>query len=113
MGYVSTISTAWPTRGVIAASCVAEWTPWHLGGTCRSCVEKILGEGETLREDWCVDGTTGYEFMDQLSLLQHQPDGFAPLAELWTRHTERPSAFIEEARLGPPADPQRLVGRGL
>ncbi|WP_112195505.1 malto-oligosyltrehalose synthase [Pseudomonas sp. LG1E9] len=62
-------------------------------------VEKILGEGETLREDWRVDGTTGYEFMDQLSLLQHQPDGFAPLAELWTRHTERPSAFIEEARL--------------
>ncbi len=62
-------------------------------------VEKILGEGETLREDWRVDGTTGYEFMNQLSLLQHHPEGFAPLAELWTRHSERPSAFIEEARL--------------
>lgn len=62
-------------------------------------VEKILGEGETLREDWQVDGTTGYEFMNQLSLLQHHPDGFAPLAELWTRHSERPSAFVEEARL--------------
>ncbi|WP_312773007.1 malto-oligosyltrehalose synthase [Pseudomonas rhodesiae] len=62
-------------------------------------VEKILGEGETLREDWQVDGTTGYEFMNQLSLLQHQPEGFEPLAELWTRLTERPSAFIEEARL--------------
>ena len=62
-------------------------------------VEKILGEGETLREDWQVDGTTGYEFMNQLSLLQHHPDGFEPLAELWTRHSERPSAFIEEARL--------------
>jgi (1->4)-alpha-D-glucan 1-alpha-D-glucosylmutase len=62
-------------------------------------VEKILGDGETLREDWQVDGTTGYEFMNQLSLLQHHPDGFAPLAELWTRHSERPSAFIEEARL--------------
>lgn len=62
-------------------------------------VEKILGEGETLREDWQVDGTTGYEFMNQLSLLQHHPEGFAPLAELWTRHSERPSAFIEEARL--------------
>ncbi|UII74162.1 malto-oligosyltrehalose synthase [Pseudomonas sp. HN11] len=62
-------------------------------------VEKILGEGETLREDWQVDGTTGYEFMNQLSLLQHHPDGFAPLAELWTSHTERPAAFIEEARL--------------
>ncbi|MGA9701079.1 malto-oligosyltrehalose synthase [Pseudomonas sp.] len=62
-------------------------------------VEKILGEGETLREDWRVDGTTGYEFMNQLSLLQHQPEGFEPLAELWTRNSERPSAFIEEARL--------------
>jgi (1->4)-alpha-D-glucan 1-alpha-D-glucosylmutase len=62
-------------------------------------VEKILGEGETLREDWRVDGTTGYEFMNQLSLLQHDPQGFEPLAKLWTRHTERPSAFIEEAWL--------------
>ena len=62
-------------------------------------VEKILGEGETLREDWRVDGTTGYEFMNQLSLLQHDPAGFEPLAALWSRHTERPSAFIEEAWL--------------
>ncbi|MCP2052813.1 UNVERIFIED_ORG: (1-_4)-alpha-D-glucan 1-alpha-D-glucosylmutase [Pseudomonas fluorescens] len=62
-------------------------------------VEKILGEGETLREDWQVDGTTGYEFMNQLSLLQHDPAGFGPLAELWTRHSERPAAFIEEAWL--------------
>jgi len=62
-------------------------------------VEKILGEGETLRTDWQVDGTTGYEFMNQLSLLQHHPDGFEPLAQLWTRHSERPAAFIEEARL--------------
>ncbi|MGR3885668.1 malto-oligosyltrehalose synthase [Pseudomonas sp. 1152_12] len=62
-------------------------------------VEKILGEGETLREDWKVDGTTGYEFMNQLSLLQHDPEGFAPLAELWTRHSGRPASFIEEAWL--------------
>ncbi|WP_369303078.1 malto-oligosyltrehalose synthase [Pseudomonas sp. N2-5-1-1] len=62
-------------------------------------VEKILGEGETLREDWNVDGTTGYEFMNQLSLLQHDPQGFEPLAELWTRHSGRPAAFIEEAWL--------------
>ncbi|MGZ0715217.1 malto-oligosyltrehalose synthase [Pseudomonas palleroniana] len=62
-------------------------------------VEKILGEGETLRQDWQVDGTTGYEFMNQLSLLQHDPQGFGPLAQLWTHHSERPSAFIEEAWL--------------
>lgn len=62
-------------------------------------VEKILGAGETLRRDWCVDGSTGYEFMNQLSLLQHDPQGAEPLAELWSRHSERPAAFLEEARL--------------
>ncbi|TFH80437.1 malto-oligosyltrehalose synthase [Pseudomonas kribbensis] len=62
-------------------------------------VEKILGEGETLRTDWAVDGSTGYEFMNQLSLLQHDPAGEHVLGDLWQRRTERPAAFIEEARL--------------
>ncbi|WP_191487012.1 malto-oligosyltrehalose synthase [Pseudomonas sp. FEN] len=62
-------------------------------------VEKILGQGETLHPDWQVDGTTGYEFMDQLSLLQHDPRGEPPLTELWTRLSERPGEFAEEARL--------------
>ena len=34
-------------------------------------VEKILARGERLREDWHVDGTTGYEFMDLASALLH------------------------------------------
>ncbi|WP_457970406.1 malto-oligosyltrehalose synthase [Pseudomonas sp. R4-84] len=62
-------------------------------------VEKILGDGETLRRDWNVDGSTGYEFMNQISLLQHNPAGAEPLAEFWSRHSERPAHFIEEARL--------------
>lgn len=62
-------------------------------------VEKILGEGETLHRDWSVDGTTGYEFMNQLSLLQHDPAGAETLGELWSRHSERPAEFIVEARL--------------
>ena len=62
-------------------------------------VEKILGAGETLRRDWAVDGSTGYEFMNQLSLLQHDPDGEHVLGDLWQRRTERPAAFIEEAQL--------------
>jgi len=62
-------------------------------------VEKILGAGETPRRDWAVDGTTGYEFMNQLSLLQHDPDGEHVLGDLWQRRTERPAAFIEEAQL--------------
>ena len=62
-------------------------------------VEKILGDGETLRRDWNIDGSTGYEFMNQVSLLQHDPAGADVLAEFWSRHSERPAHFIEEARL--------------
>lgn len=62
-------------------------------------VEKILGEGETLHRDWSVDGTTGYEFMNQLSLLQHDPDGAQNLGELWSRCSERPADFRQEAQL--------------
>ena len=46
-------------------------------------VEKILAPGETLREDWDVDGTTGYEFMDQVGALLHDPDGAEPLKRFW------------------------------
>lgn len=59
-------------------------------------VEKILGHGEQLHLDWHVDGTTGYEFMNQVSLLQHDPDGQAPLAELWTRLSGRSATFADE-----------------
>jgi len=62
-------------------------------------VEKILGEGETLHRDWSVDGTTGYEFMNQLSLLQHDPAGAPTLGDLWNRYSERPADFGQEAKL--------------
>ncbi|SDC94947.1 (1-_4)-alpha-D-glucan 1-alpha-D-glucosylmutase [Pseudomonas guariconensis] len=60
-------------------------------------VEKILGAGEHLHLDWRTDGTTGYEFMNQVSLLQHDPAGEAPLTELWSSISERPD-FPEEVR---------------
>ncbi|WP_223553627.1 malto-oligosyltrehalose synthase [Pseudomonas sp. BF-R-01] len=62
-------------------------------------VEKILGEGETLHRDWSVDGTTGYEFMNHVSLLQHDPAGEKTLGELWNRYSERPADFRQEAHL--------------
>jgi (1->4)-alpha-D-glucan 1-alpha-D-glucosylmutase len=46
-------------------------------------VEKILGADEALPDDWPVDGTTGYDFMDQVSALQHDPAGEEGLDELW------------------------------
>ena len=61
-------------------------------------VEKILGQDEQLHRDWQVDGTTGYEFMNQVSLLQHDPDGEAGLRALWHNLSGRPADFLEEAR---------------
>ena len=61
-------------------------------------VEKILAPNERLRRDWLVDGTTGYDFMDAVAAVLHDPAGDAPLADLWHAHTGRPRDFGEEAR---------------
>lgn len=62
-------------------------------------VEKILGAGEQLPQDWSVDGTTGYEFMNQVSLLQHDPHGEEPLRDLWCEQAGRCGDFHEEEKL--------------
>ncbi|RQH05674.1 malto-oligosyltrehalose synthase [Paraburkholderia dinghuensis] len=46
-------------------------------------VEKILAHGEALRDDWPVQGTTGYDFMNDVGALLHDPAGAEPLAEIW------------------------------
>ncbi|MDY7579061.1 malto-oligosyltrehalose synthase [Herbaspirillum sp. RTI4] len=45
--------------------------------------EKILGPEEELRPGWQLDGTTGYEFMDQVSALLHDAAGEAELNAIW------------------------------
>jgi (1->4)-alpha-D-glucan 1-alpha-D-glucosylmutase len=47
-------------------------------------VEKILETGETLPEDWPVDGTTGYDFLNRVGGLFVDPAGEAPLSALAT-----------------------------
>jgi (1->4)-alpha-D-glucan 1-alpha-D-glucosylmutase len=61
-------------------------------------VEKILGNQEQLPVDWEVDGTTGYDFMDQISLLQHDPAGKNLLTKAWAQITGRPETFAEEVK---------------
>jgi len=46
-------------------------------------VEKILAAGELLRQDWQIDGTTGYDFMDQVGAFLHDPRGVAELDLAW------------------------------
>lgn len=60
-------------------------------------VEKILLKGETLPAEWGCDGTTGYDFMDQVCALQHDPSAASMLATAWARLSGRPADFdVEE-----------------
>lgn len=45
-------------------------------------VEKILGKGETLPEEWGVEGTVGYEYLNALTGIFVDPEGEATLTEL-------------------------------
>ncbi len=59
-------------------------------------VEKILLRGETLRDDWGCDGTTGYDFMDEVNALQHDAEGERLLADAWHALSGRPADFAVE-----------------
>ena len=60
--------------------------------------EKILGRDEPLRDDWPVDGTTGYDFMNDVGALLHDPAGAEPLARTWGELTGLSPRFADEAR---------------
>ncbi|RPE74798.1 malto-oligosyltrehalose synthase [Vulcaniibacterium tengchongense] len=70
-------------------------------------VEKILAPGEALPEDWPCDGSTGYDFMDQVGGLLHDPGGEADLRALWRRAAGRSGDFAGEERA---ARAQMLAG---
>jgi (1->4)-alpha-D-glucan 1-alpha-D-glucosylmutase len=62
-------------------------------------VEKILLRGETLPLDWDCDGTTGYDFMDQVSALQHDSRGEPQLDTTWAMLSGRAADFAGEEKL--------------
>jgi len=59
-------------------------------------IEKILADGELLATDWSVDGTSGYDFMEQVAALLHASGGAEPLATLWADISGRSAAFAPE-----------------
>ena len=59
-------------------------------------VEKILGAGERLPAGWPVEGTSGYDFMDEVSAVLHDPVGEEPLTELWRDFSGRSGVFEAE-----------------
>ena len=66
-------------------------------GVRRIWVEKILEPGEQLREDWPVEGTTGYEFANDVTALFVDPAGEEPLTELYVELTGERRPFAEVA----------------
>ena len=63
-------------------------------------VEKIFAAREPQR-DWGVAGTTGYDFMDQVGAVAHNPAGLGALDIAWRRISGRPwdwRAALFEAR---------------
>ena len=59
-------------------------------------VEKILLRSETLPTDWDCDGTSGYDFMNDVSAVQHDARGEAPLGALWRSVSGRRDFAHEE-----------------
>lgn len=59
-------------------------------------VEKILAPGEHHPRDWRVQGTSGYDFMRDVTALLHEPAGREPLAEVWSRISGRSARFEDE-----------------
>ncbi len=66
--------------------------------------EKILQPGETMPEDWPVEGTTGYEFIRRVTGLFIDLDGEKPLTDLYVEFTGEPTDYGVVVR-----EKQRLV----
>ncbi len=69
-------------------------------GPCYMIVEKILTDDERLRDDWACDGTTGYEFLNELNGLFVDPRGEPPLRRLLERFAARTAPFSILAYVG-------------
>ncbi|MDX6455497.1 MAG: (1-_4)-alpha-D-glucan 1-alpha-D-glucosylmutase [Gaiellaceae bacterium] len=67
------------------------------GGVGRVWVEKILEHGERLRDSWPVEGTTGYEFANDVTALFVDPAGEGPLTELYAELTGERRGFADVA----------------
>ncbi len=66
------------------------------GGAEHVWVEKILEPGEQLR-DWPVEGTTGYEFLNDTTALFTEPASEEPLTQLYRELTGEGRGFEEVA----------------
>ena len=79
--------------------------------------EKILAAGEYMRQEWPIDGTSGYDFLNVVNGLLVAPRGLDKLTEIYATFTQQPTHFpaiahdkkiaVTEAALG--SDVNRLT----
>lgn len=63
-------------------------------------VEKILGERESLPEEWPIAGTTGYDFLNSVNALFIEPAGLNELEAAYARFTGSSLPFSEVCYAG-------------
>jgi (1->4)-alpha-D-glucan 1-alpha-D-glucosylmutase len=61
-------------------------------------VEKILEPGEALREEWPIDGTTGYDFLNELNGLFVKASSLPELCEFYAEFSGETREFAELSR---------------
>ena len=68
--------------------------PWNPGnGNFYLVVEKILAQHEQLRDDWPVQGTTGYEFVNLALGVLVDPDGEPAFSRIYSEFTGKNGSF--------------------
>jgi (1->4)-alpha-D-glucan 1-alpha-D-glucosylmutase len=59
-------------------------------------VEKILHAGETMPAAWQMDGTTGYDFMDEVSSVLHDGSADDALEKIWSQATQDTGTYAAQ-----------------
>ncbi len=60
--------------------------------------EKILEPGEYLRENWPIEGTSGYDFLNLCNVWLMQPDGLKELTQIYGDFTKTSTDFAAIAQ---------------
>ncbi|HWB33217.1 MAG TPA: malto-oligosyltrehalose synthase [Acidobacteriaceae bacterium] len=55
--------------------------------------EKILARGECLRQEWPIQGTSGYDFLNMVLGVLVDPDGMRALRDIYEEFTGEPTDF--------------------
>ncbi len=60
--------------------------------------EKILEPGERFRDEWQIDGTTGYDFLNEVGGLFVDPENEPALTKIYADFTGEPTDYAEVCR---------------